>query len=329
MYSLLPATIPVNFRIGTAPADRLLLHTNGRQEKATLETSTGRYNLTHYFNKYRKRHQITVAPYDILQYCSVAEGERENRTLSDILANFRSDQLPWIGRTDPALLAMSAILQAFNNSITREAQAEQIQNLMTYALNHGLPFCNRHEKLRSVIIERAKALSTFHEEFPACAHACNAVLKALGEDEHVVRENWKTLNCVGANIYLRIEGYPTWKGILEANGLIWTASQDKEATPTDLLYRYIQHYSITVRCTWELSDVFKNYYLTVDGSTSLYEMLCDWNAENRYLLTYDDCDEYDSNPYGYDETERNYQQLDELELRLRALKAEMAALQVG
>ena len=281
-YKYLPETITIDFRMGDAPSERLLLHTKSSPYKA--EVSDGHtYNLRHYFHKYRKMYGLdTVCPNDtdLLQFCIVAVGERRNIRLSKILETCDPSQLEWVGRTDPTMQIMMETLQEVADLSDRDMRAKRIVELMDTVLQQGLPLANRYKIFCDAVVDKCKELrSKYIYEYPDVHQACTAVLKALGalSEEEIAIEIWNTLPHKDLVVYIRLDGYPPLKNILEE-------------TPNHrrIMMRYWTRYSISTDMPYEFADVFRNYYLTPDGHCNLYDVLCNWTERDRHLLNYEE-----------------------------------------
>jgi hypothetical protein len=273
--------ITIDFRVDGAPPERLLLHTKSSPYKA--EVSDGHtYNLRHYFHKYRKMYALDTVCHsdtDLLQFCIVAVGERSNISLSKVLERYNASQLEWVGRTDPAMQIMLEILQEVAEITDRDVRAKRIEELMEIVLQQGRPFMNRYETFRAALIDKCKELrSKYGDEYPGVYRACTAVLKELGalSEEEIALETWNTLPHKDLIVYIRLNGYPPLKNVLEE-------------TPNHrrIMTRYWTRYSIPTDMPYEFADVFRNYYLTPDGHCNLYDTLCNWTDRDRHLLGYE------------------------------------------
>ena len=281
-YKYLPETITIDFRVDGAPPERLLLHTKSSPYKA--EVSDGHtYNLRHYFHKYRKMYALDTVCHsdtDLLQFCIVAVGERRNISLSKVLERYDSSQLEWVGRTDPSMQIMLETLQEVAEITDRDVRAKRIVELMEIVLQQGLPLANRYKIFHTAVIDKCKELrSKYGAEYPEIHRACTAVLKELGvvTEEDVALETWNSLPHKDLIVYIRLNGYPPLKNVLEE-------------TPNHrrIMMRYWTRYSISALMPYEFADVFRNYYLTPDGHCNLYDMLCNWTDRDRHLLLYEE-----------------------------------------
>jgi len=284
-YKYLPATITVDFRMAGGFAERVLLHTKSSAYKA--EVSDGHtYNLRHYFHKYRKMYDLdTVCPSDtdLLQFCIVAVGERRGLSLDRILEWCEPFQLEWVGRLDPVMPFVQQKLEEVRETSDRDLQAALIEELMDTVLQQGLSLASRYETFRQVLIAKCKELrEAYGSEYAGIWRACTGVLKGLGvlSEEEIAIENWNSLSHKDLIVYIRMEGYPPLKNVLS---LDMTPSHHHR-----ILVRYSTRYSIpmTYPLPHAFADVFRNYYLSPEGHCNLYDMLCNWKAEDAYLLDY-------------------------------------------
>lgn len=280
-YKYLPATITIDFRVDGAPTERLLLHTKTSPYKA--EVSDGdTYNLRHYFHKYRKMYGLdTVCPNDtdLLQFCIVAVGERRNISVARVLESCTPSQLEWVGRTDPVIEHFQETFELLSTIMDRDTRAARVEEIMDSVLQQGLPLANRYEIFRTVLIDKCKELRLHSPEYPGVHRACTAVLKALGvlTEEEIAIETWNTLPHKDLIVYIRLNGYPPLKNVLEE-------------TPNHhrIMTRYWACYSIPTDMPYEFAAVFRNYYLTPDGHCNLYDTLCNWTDRDRHLLSYEE-----------------------------------------
>lgn len=280
-YKYLPATITIDFRMGGALPERLLLHTKSSPYKA--EVSDGdTYNLRHYFHKYRKMYGLTTMcpkDTDLLQFCIVAVGERRNISVARVLETCTPSQLEWVGRIDPMIKHFQETVGLLGTIADRDTRAARVEELMDSVLQQGLPLANRYKIFRDVLIDKCKELRLHGLEYPGVHRACTAVLKALGvlTEEDVALELWNTLPHKDLILYIRLNGYPPLKNVLEE-------------TPNHyrIMRRYWAHYSIPTDMPYEFTDVFRNYYLTPDGHCNLYDVLCNWTDRDRHLLSYEE-----------------------------------------
>jgi hypothetical protein len=280
-YKYLPATITIDFRMGGGLPERLLLHTKSSPYKA--EVSDGHtYNLRHYFHKYRKMYALdTVCPddTDLLQFCIVAAGERRNISVARVLEICTPSQLEWVGRIDPVIQHFQETFGELSTIADRDTRAARVEELMDSVLQQGLPLANRYKIFRDAVIDKCKELRLHGLEYPGVHRSCTAVLKALGalSEEEIALETWNTLPHKDLIVYIRLNGYPPLKNVLEE-------------TPNHrrIMMRYWTRYSISADMPYEFADVFRNYYLTPDGHCNLYDVLCNWTDRDRHLLDYEE-----------------------------------------
>ena len=184
----LPAQIKVSYQLGSAPAEKATLHTCGAAKALVLETEDGkRRNIQHFHNHYLRRNNITDHNLGALNHeaklghMTIAEGERQSRTLAAVLTVLDPANLRWVGRTHPAMDIIKDMLEVVHRTPSGAARAPTVVLLMDYLIKpETVEFVERYPTFKTCIIDKCNELRLLHFlEYPTVAAKCLEVLGVL------------------------------------------------------------------------------------------------------------------------------------------------------
>ena len=185
----LPAQIKVSYQLGSAPAEKATVHTCGALKAFILETEDGkRRNIQHFHNHYLRQNNISshelgaLRLKDMLGYMTIAEGERQTRTLAAVLTVLDPANLRWVGRTHPATDTIKDMLEVIHRTPSGAARAPAVVLLMDYLMKpETVEMVERYPTFKTCIIDKCNELRLLHFlEYPTVSQKCLEVLRTLG-----------------------------------------------------------------------------------------------------------------------------------------------------
>jgi hypothetical protein len=181
--------IKVSYQLSNAPAEKATLHTACALKVFELETEDGkRRNIQHFHNHYLRRNNIVS--HDLgalgheakLRYMTIAEGERQTKTLAAVLTSLDPANLRWVGKVNPAIEIIKDMLEKVHQTPSGAARAPLVLSLMDYLIKpETVEFVERYPAFKTCIIDKCNELRLLHFlEYPKVAAKCLEVLGILG-----------------------------------------------------------------------------------------------------------------------------------------------------
>jgi hypothetical protein len=181
--------IKVSYQLSSAPAEKATLHTACALKAFILETEDGkRRNIQHFHNHYLRKNNITshdlgnLRLSGMLNYMTVAEGERHTKTLGALLTSLDPANLRWVGKAQPAIAIIQDMLEETQRTPSGAARAPLVLSLMDYLIKpETLEFVERYPTFKTCIISKCNELRLLHVlDYPKVAAKCLEVLGILG-----------------------------------------------------------------------------------------------------------------------------------------------------
>jgi hypothetical protein len=183
--------IKVSYQLSNAPPLVATLHTAIALKAFELETEDGkRRNIQHFHNHYLRRNNIVS--HDLgalgheakLRYMTIAEGERQTKTLAAVLTSLDPANLRWVGKVNPAIEIIKDMLEDIQRTPSGAARAPLVLLLMDYLIKpETVEFVERYPTFKTCIINKCNELRLLHVlEYPKVAAKCLDVLGVLGGD---------------------------------------------------------------------------------------------------------------------------------------------------
>jgi hypothetical protein len=185
----LPAQIKVSYQLDLSPPERATLHTCGALKAFVLETEDGkRRNIQHFHNHYLRKNNITshdlgaLRLSGMLNYMTVAEGERHSKKLGALLTLLDPANLRWVGKINPAIDIIKDMLEETQRTPVGAARAPLVERLMDYIIKPEIvEFVERYPTFKTCIIKKCNELRLLHYlDYPKVAAKCLEVLRILG-----------------------------------------------------------------------------------------------------------------------------------------------------